>query len=54
MIEWLARDGAERSSRKHHSYSLADVGLTEAEIDRTTGDYLRAFDIPLERREKAV
>ena len=54
MVEWLARDGAERSSRKHHSYSLADVGLTEAEIDRMTGAYLRAFDVPLERRERVV
>jgi len=49
MADWLAKDGAERSSRKHHSYSLADVGLTEAEIDRMTGDYLKAFDVPLER-----
>ena len=49
MADWLAQDSAQRSSRKHHQYSLSDVGLTEADIDRMTGDYLRAFDVPLER-----
>ena len=49
MSRWLIDDAERRSVRSHHRYSLADVGLTEADIDRMTGDYLRAFDVPLER-----
>ena len=49
MEAWLANDSSERSGRAHHQYSLADIGMTEADIDRLTGDYLKAFDVPLER-----
>ena len=49
MEAWLANDSSERSGRKHHQYSLADIGMTEADIDRISGDYLKAFDVPLER-----
>lgn len=49
MAGWLAEDSRARSNRRHHQYTLADVGLTVAEIDRMTGDYLKAFDVPLER-----
>ena len=49
MSGWLEADNVERASQKHHQYSLADIGMSEAEIDRLTGDYLRAFDIALER-----
>ena len=49
MEVWLAEDATERSGRAHHQYSLADIGLTEADIDRISGDYLKAFDVPMER-----
>jgi len=49
MDVWLASDTTERSGRAHHQYSLADIGMTEVDIDRLTGDYLSAFDVPLER-----
>jgi len=50
MEAWLASDATERSGRTHHQYSLADIGMTEGDIDRLTGDYLSAFDVPLERQ----
>jgi hypothetical protein len=49
MEGWLGQDRAQRSSRKHHHYSLEETGMSVAEIDRKTGDYLKAFDVPLER-----
>jgi len=49
MDAWLQADKKERAAQKHHEYSLADIGMTEADIDAQTGDYLAAFDVPLER-----
>jgi len=49
MSDWLLEDGKRRASRAHHQYSLADAGLTVEEVDRMTGDYLKAFSVPLER-----
>ena len=46
---WLKHDVSERAGQKHHQYSLADIGVTEADIDRKTGDYLAAFNVRLER-----
>ena len=49
MAAWLEEDRKRRASRSHHQYSLADAGLTVADVDRMTGDYLKAFNVPLER-----
>lgn len=49
---WLVQDRADRAKQKHHEYTLESAGLTEADIDRLTGDYLRAFRVPLERKVK--
>jgi hypothetical protein len=49
MAAWLAEDKARVAKSGHHNYSLADAGMTEADIDRLTGDYLKAFAVPLER-----
>lgn len=49
MAAWLEEDRKRRALRSHHQYSLADAGLTVADVDRMTGDYLKAFNVPLER-----
>ncbi len=49
MQGWLQQDKQERAGQSHHQYSLADIGLTERDIDEKTGDYLAAFAVKLER-----
>ena len=49
MTQWLAKDRRTRAGRVHHNYTLESAGLTLNDIDRMTGDYLRAFSVPLER-----
>lgn len=49
MADWLLADKERRASRRHHQYSLADAGLTLEDVDRMSGDYLKAFAVPLER-----
>ena len=49
MSAWLEKDKQQRAAQTHHQYSLADIGLTERDIDEKTGDYLAAFNVKLER-----
>jgi len=46
---WLKGDRADHARRPRHDYSLEDAGVSEQELDDKTGDYLRAFKVPLER-----
>jgi hypothetical protein len=46
---WLEADRAAHTKRPRHHYRLEDAGLTFDELDQKTGDYLRAFNVPLER-----
>lgn len=49
MGQWLEADTRQRAGQRHHQYTLEDIGLTDADVDRISGDYLRAYDVPLER-----
>ena len=49
MRSWFQTDNIEHSPQKHHRYSLADIRMSETDIDRLTGDYLSAFGIALEQ-----
>ena len=46
---WLANDRAAYKKRPQHRYTLEDAGLTLAELDRATGEYLHTFNVTLER-----
>lgn len=49
LKSWLDRDRAEHAKRPRHHYDLAEFGLNLQDIDKSTGDYVRAFNVALER-----
>jgi hypothetical protein len=48
MRAWLAANP--QGKYGSHSYTLADCGLTEEDIDRTYGDYMEKYKVPREKR----
>jgi len=44
---------ASKLKRRPHRYSLAEFGLTEAEVMDELGDYVRRFEVAREKRAAA-
>jgi hypothetical protein len=49
MTAWLDRDRSGHASGPKHTYTLGDFGVDHSEIDRHLGDYIRRYDVALER-----
>jgi len=49
MKAWLGRDRSEHAAGPQHVYSGETFGVDHAEIDQHFGDYLRRYNIALER-----
>lgn len=49
MQAWLGRDRGEHAAGPRHVYSGAAFGVEHTEIDHHFGDYLRRYNVALER-----
>jgi hypothetical protein len=46
---WMQHDREQHAKGAKHSYKMDDFGLDTAQIDRVMGDYIRTFNVQLER-----
>ncbi len=46
---WMQSDREQHAKGPKHAYKMSDFGLNHEEIDRVLGDYIRTFNVQLER-----
>jgi hypothetical protein len=49
MQAWLGRDRSQHAAGPQHLYNGADFGVDHTEIDHHFPDYLRRYNVALER-----